>query len=368
MRPPKANATPAPRHPGLKRLIGQGARVLAVVTAIGLLLTLVFGSDPWLTWVYTLCISLGCWGAIRGGLLLAVRVVGEGRPGWPPLPWTVGTIVVGTVLGYTAGNALANWALGLQAPSLLTGLSRQTLVPVLMAVLLGAAFTWYFHTRERVATAEAQAQTAQRQAAENQLRLLQSQLEPHMLFNTLANLRVLIALDPPRAQAMLDRLIAFLRATLTASRQTLHPLSDEFARVDDYLALMAVRMGARLQVQLDLPTDLAALPVPPLLLQPLVENCIQHGLEPQVVGGRIAVQARRDGAQLVLRVRDTGVGLQAACSGGTRFGLAQVRARLDTLYGSHASLTVAATDDGLGGTLATITLPLQPTRASAPTP
>src|SRR2546428_7082195 len=119
---------------------------------------------------------------------------------------------------------------------------------------------------------------AKHSAAESKLKLLESKLEPHMLFNTLANLGVLIGTDPPRAQAMLDRLIAFLRATLEASRSGSHPLAAEFARIADYLELMQVRMGARLRSRLELPDDLAALPVPPLLLQPLVENAIQHGL------------------------------------------------------------------------------------------
>ena len=180
-----------------------------------------------------------------------------------------------------------------------------------------------------------------------------------MLFNTLANLRVLIALDPPRAQAMLDRLIAFLRATLEASRSGAHPLSAEFARLADYLALMQVRMGARLEVGLDLPPALAALPVPPLLLQPLVENAIKHGLEPKVEGGRLEVSARREGGRLLLAVRDSGVGLGAAPrEDGTRFGLAQVRERLATLYGPAARLTLEPAADGEGGTLATIELPL----------
>ncbi|MCM2355983.1 MAG: histidine kinase, partial [Arenimonas sp.] len=195
-------------------------------------------------------------------------------------------------------------------------------------------------------------------AAENQLKLLESQLEPHMLFNTLANLRVLIALDPPRAQAMLDRLIAFLRATLNASRVGTHTLAAEFERLDDYLALMAVRMGPRLQVAFDLPQDLRALPVPPLLLQPLVENSIQHGLEPQVEGGRIEVGARREGSRLVLTVRDSGVGLSAAPpSHGTHFGTQQVRDRLAALYGDGAAFTLAPAPEG--GTLARITIPLE---------
>src|SRR6185312_14350513 len=138
-----------------------------------------------------------------------------------------------------------------------------------------------FWARGQARVQRAQVAAAAHEATLARLDMLQSQLEPHMLFNTLANLRALIAADPPRAQEMLDHLIAFLRATLAASRQPEHPLSDEFARIDDYLALMRVRMGDRLRTSAALPPDLAALPVPPLLLQPLVENAIKHGLEPQ---------------------------------------------------------------------------------------
>jgi LytS/YehU family sensor histidine kinase len=97
---------------------------------------------------------------------------------------------------------------------------------------------------------------------------------------------------------MLDHLIAFLRTTLAATRADRHPLATEFDALRDYLALMAVRMGPRLQVQLDLPDELRAAAVPPLLLQPLVENAIKHGLEPKVEGGRIEVVARRQGRHL----------------------------------------------------------------------
>jgi LytS/YehU family sensor histidine kinase len=175
-----------------------------------------------------------------------------------------------------------------------------------------------------------------------------------MLFNTLANLRVLITLDPPRAQAMLDRLIAFLRSTLEASRAGTHTLADEFARLDDYLALMAVRMGPRLHAQLRLPPELAALPVPALLLQPLVENAIRHGLEPKVEGGHIELSAARDGPHLLLAVRDSGLGWPGTPREG--FGLAQVRERLAALYGAAARLQIGPAAGG--GTLATLTLPL----------
>ena len=195
-----------------------------------------------------------------------------------------------------------------------------------------------------------------------------------MLFNTLANLRVLIALDPTRAQAMLDHLIAYLRATLTASRATQHPLADEFDRLRDYLELMAVRMGPRLRYTLDLPEALRQVPVPPLLLQPLVENAIRHGLEPQVAGGHITVRAsvqpRAPGTPqatatqyLVLEVTDNGVGLGQGAhpatdttASNTHFGLTQVRERLATLHGSAGTLDLIATS--AGGTSASVRFPL----------
>jgi len=234
--------------------------------------------------------------------------------------------------------------------------------------VLSLGITYFFYARGRMAAMETRTETALRSAAESQLKLLESQLEPHMLFNTLANLRVLIAQDPPRAQAMLDRLIAFLRATLDASRSGLgsHSLSEEFARIDDYLELMQTRMGNRLSRRLDFPDDLGRLSVPPLLLQPLVENAIKHGLEPTIAGGWIRVSAQREGNTLVISVRDTGAGiggegaagLGASPPGGSRFGVQQVRERLAALYGKSASLELVAASDDEGGTLAIVRLPV----------
>jgi LytS/YehU family sensor histidine kinase len=182
-----------------------------------------------------------------------------------------------------------------------------------------------------------------------------------MLFNTLANLRVLIRADPVRAQAMLDRMVAYLRATLDASRASSHTLEKEFARLQDYLELMAIRMGPRLQFTLDLPDALRQQAVPPLLLQPLVENSIQHGLEPKVEGGSITVSARRDGNALTLQVEDTGMGWNpdtAPTSTGSGFGLTQVRERLATTFGTTAAMLLEAAP--AGGTCASLTFPCKP--------
>jgi LytS/YehU family sensor histidine kinase len=268
-------------------------------------------------------------------------------------------LALGTLAGYGLGNEVAVRLLG-HTGGHIHGPDLRSFASILVVSLIpGIAATYFFYSRARLAAAHAHAEQAERLAVEQRLKLLASQLEPHMLFNTLANLRALIGVDPARAQAMLDRLITFLRATLDASRAPMHPLADEFARLADYLALMQVRMGARLQTRLTLPRDLGTLPFPTLLLQPLVENAIKHGLEPHVQGGRIEVAAAREGGQLVLQVRDTGAGLASGvATSRAGFGLEQVRERLAALYGSAYSLTLAPAPDAQGGTLVTLSLPL----------
>jgi hypothetical protein len=343
----------------------------AICLGIAAILTAIDGHGFGYKLLYSACIGSICMSFVDltrlGSAWLSDRIrTSRGLPyaedaataGWRGvIPGALLSMVFGPPLGLQLGD----WLTGFQTPSILNLDSNSTRVTLAFSLVATVVSVAVMSTAERLSHARAQAQAAQRLAAENQLRLLQSQLEPHMLFNTLANLRVLIGMDPARAQAMLDHLIAFLRATLSASRNTLHPLSAEFAHLADYLALMAVRMGPRLRVQLNLPDDLATVPVPPLLLQPLVENCIKHGLEPQVDGGRIEVTARQVGDRLHLDVRDTGAGLSvapAAAAGGTSFGLEQVRARLATLYGTRATLQLQAATDAEGGTLAHIELPL----------
>ena len=324
--------------------------------------------DPFgLTLVYSLCIGLSIQLLIESGRYAGVAWLRRRDPSWLPEqsrwpgwlwmgPWSVAA----ALFGYFGGSLLGDLLIGQQRTRNPLGADMR---PLALLLMLSLGFTvsavYFFYSRGKLAALQAATEAAQRSAAEAQLRLLQSQLEPHMLFNTLANLRVLIGVDPARAQAMLDHLIAFLRATLAASRSGSHALADELARIDDYLALMGVRMGPRLQVRIDLPDALRAQPVPALLLQPLVENAIRHGLEPKVEGGRIDILARRDGEMLLLDVRDTGVGLAGDDTGdGSRFGVAQVRERLRTLFGTRASLTLQPADDSEGGVLARVRMPL----------
>ncbi len=354
----------------------------ALCLGIALILTAIDGRGFVTKMVYSLCIGSVCTTLVDTTRLAMAWVADLAARRYPSSSNAADTPAItgwrgaipgsllATVLGPPAGMWLADKLTGNQSESLLNWASPATRMTVAFSVVAMTVSVVVISTLERLGRARAQAEAAQRQAAETQLRLLQSQLEPHMLFNTLANLRVLIGLEPVRAQNMLDHLIAFLRATLNASRTAQHPLATEFERLADYLALMAIRMGPRLQVSLDLPAALADLPVPPLLLQPLVENAIKHGLEPHVQGGHVRVSAQLDGKVLVLQVHDTGAGLQAAANntaapadGGTHFGLQQVRERLATLHGAAASLTLERVGDGSqsAGTLATVRLPL-PTR------
>ncbi len=224
------------------------------------------------------------------------------------------------------------------------------------------------YMRVRLAANEVRTEAAQRQAVESQLQLLRAQLDPHMMFNTLANLHALIDADPPRAQAMLEHLITFLRATLQGCRALGHPLRDEFARLQDYLALMQIRMGPRLQVEVDLPPQFAAIHVPTLLLQPLVENAIKHGLESSRGKGQLTVRARQHEQHLLLDVINTGRTLseEDAASSGPGFGLQSVRERLRSAYGQDISLEMVPGPGG-EGTRVTVRMPL-PTDTPAPAP
>jgi hypothetical protein len=337
---------------------------LPLCTGVALFLTAVFNESFTINLVFSLCIGLSIQALIelgrfglaawllrrRGGDDNDDAALENSWPGWPLMvPWILLSVAVGYVGGSTLAGALTGHR---HLMGLFFGGSLRPLAIIgtlTLAVSLGTSYLFY--VRGRLAAIEVLAEAARRSAAETQLKLLQSQLEPHMLFNTLANLRVLIGLDPPQAQAMLDRLIAFLRHTLAATRSERHALAAEFDALSDYLALMGVRMGARLQPRFELPAELRGILVPPLLLQPLVENAIKHGLEPKVEGGRLEVQACRVGA-------DRSAAPPAA---GSRFGLSQVQQRLAALYGARASFSLRSATDADGGAEALIELPIEET-------
>ena len=215
----------------------------------------------------------------------------------------------------------------------------------------------------RAASALAEAEQLRRQLVEARIATMQAQIEPHFLFNTLASIEHLIQTDPDRAQKMQQHLIALLRASMPQLREAIErplaPLGREMDMVHPYLAIQKIRMEERLEVRLSVPEGLLSAELPPLMLQTLVENAIEHGLEPQPAGGFIEVGAQVCDGQLVLEVADNGAGLNGFTAtsslSGRGTGLHNIRERLQLHYGDLAALEVQARPEG--GTLARLRLP-----------
>jgi Histidine kinase len=176
----------------------------------------------------------------------------------------------------------------------------------------------------------------QRQALDAQLHALTAQIEPHFLFNTLANVQALVETGSPRAAPVLGSLIAYLKAAMQHARREQCTLAEEFDLVRDYLRVMQLRMPDRLHFELSLPESLRGVTVPPLVLLTLVENAVRHGIDPGEDGGEIRVSAQPEGPLVRVNVVDTGVGLAAQALPGQ--GLANVRERLKARFGTEARL------------------------------
>jgi sensor histidine kinase YesM len=229
----------------------------------------------------------------------------------------------------------------------------------MMAGALPVALLWERRVEERHQREIGELQR-HRQAANLRLLVLQAQIEPHFLFNTLASLRALLHEDVAQAEAMIDALVRHLRAVLPVMRADsgLSTLEDQLAICASYLDLMATRMEGRLTYRIEVPSTLLHTPFPPLMLLTLVENAIKHGIEPKTGGGCIHIEAERTscaaGAAIITRVIDDGVGLSTGLGHG--LGLRNVREQLALRYAEQASLSLSTPPEG--GAIACIQIPL----------
>jgi hypothetical protein len=212
------------------------------------------------------------------------------------------------------------------------------------------------------ATETAESESLKRQVVEARMAAMQAQVEPHFLFNTLASIDHLIETDPPRASQMQKNLIALLRASMPTMREAstggVRDLGRELAVIRPYLEILKVRMEERLSTAIEVPEGLHSAEFPPMMLQSLVENAIKHGLEPKAEGGSLRIQAEIVHGKLAVSVADTGMGFGKAATAGTGVGLANIRERLQLLYGGKATLTVA--ENRPAGTIVTISVPYKP--------
>ncbi len=232
---------------------------------------------------------------------------------------------------------------------------------VIVKVVLGSKRK--AEVRAQAASATAAEEGLRRQLAEAQLKMMQAQVEPHFLFNTLASVDYLIETDPARASSMQKNLIRYLREALPKMREGSTTLGKEVALCRAYLEILKVRMEDRLQFALTVPRPLSSARFPPMMLQSLVENAVKHGLEPKPEGGSLTLSAGASHGILRVAVADTGLGFGVRAAPGTGVGLDNVRERLAALYGRRARLMVEANTPS--GTIATIEVPYEDDEAAA---
>ncbi len=316
--------------------IGRWKRILRVLaitigfnTLIALFLTSIgFGRGLLLNFIFSQSIGLSICACVMAGeywfhtpspvrnTLIAVAVIG---------------------IGAVAGSFLASALTGIPLSLILLGESIPLLQLLILGLLFGSIITYFFHSREKMAQARALIQeerikrlSLEKEGLETRLRLLQAQVEPHFLFNSLSNILSLLDTDIGKGKEMLSDLIRYLRASLSRTRGKTTTLEQEMELIRAYMNIYKVRMGDRLRYRIEIPDHLKARPFPPMLIQPLVENAIRHGLEPKIEGGEISILAEEKKDFLRLVVSDNGMGMDEKTTAG--IGLSNIRERLQTLF------------------------------------
>ncbi len=325
-----------------------------------------FRGVSWLTLVLIIAINCG---------YAAILSVEDSRPFWHPLitaqsiglsiayvvnaasPWDkthpvwrlVPAVIVGTLIGFSLlvlikgpllhqpGYTLAELVDAEHFHGTIWTLTGGLLNGTLISLIFLLKFR-ETSARAGMLRAEAERNLLSKHAIEAELKLMQAQVEPHFLFNTLASVQFLTETEPPKAGLMLGHLLAYLRAALPQLRSHSSTLGQEIDLAQAYLSVMQMRMGARLAFAIDVPAELRAQHFPPMLLMSVVENAIKHGLEPRAEGGTIRLEARRRGNTLAVAVVDDGRGLRDKIGNGV--GLTNLRGRLQALYAANARFTL----------------------------
>jgi len=300
-------------------------------TFIALVLTgIKFGGGFFENFIISQCIGISICLLVLTGLYLF-------RPANPLFMMVVVmiAIIIGTVVG---------WTLGSMAMGLSVSLFDQRFIPVMiLGIMFGSIISYFFSYREKISQSEALIQEErikrlanEKEMAETNLRFLQAQIEPHFLFNTLSNILSLLDADLERGKSMLADFIHYLRMALPKTREETTTIGHEIEMIQAYLNIFKVRMGNRLDYRLDIPDTIKGYPFPPMLIQPLVENAIRHGLEPKIEGGELFIRGKKKGDIIRLEIIDTGMGFNEIED--TGLGLSNVRERLQYLYGGKGRL------------------------------
>jgi signal transduction histidine kinase len=343
---------PITRKYTLKSALRTLLYTVGINTTIALVLCLTdFRSQFTPNLIYSQCIGLSI-------CVCVMAVVHSAKTQRGKLLWMAGAILVGAGAGLLMACRLTGVNLALEPHPY-----GQLFSNLVTALVFGIAVSYFFISRYQIADSESTVQqerirrlSMEKEIAETRLKLLQAQIEPHFLFNTLSNVLGLMETDQAQATAMLTNLTRFLRATLERTRDRDTTLGQELEVIRAYLNVLKVRMGKRLVYRIDVPEELLPATFAPLLLQPLVENAVRHGLEPLIEGGKIFVGAENRNDALHVWVSDTGVGLQDRDLDNRGFGLSNINQRLETLYGRDARLVLE--ENPAAGLKATIEVPI----------
>ena len=299
-------------------------------------------------------------------MMVLFTIAGNLRVAWPN---RVTRQMLAVVLGSFLGTVLAGLIKGRNIASMFT--ERMAGVSITMSLGIGVgcvAVAGYIlrekHARDeaRLHRAEAERQQLEKNMLEAKLQLMQAQVEPHFLFNTLANVQHLVETDPPSASRMLESLIQYLRAALPQMREASTTLRRELEMARAFLEIHRIRMGTRLEFSIDAPQHLLDVPFPPMMLLSLVENALKHGVDPCCECCTVEIRAVHAEGRLTVSVADTGEGIVPKKGGGV--GLANIRERLKALFGHEARLVLE--ENNPRGVVASIQIPLAESAVEAP--
>jgi len=266
-------------------------------------------------------------------------------------------IIIGTAVGWLIGSAIIgriHW---------ISLFEKGLFNVMILGIIFGTVIVYFFFSRYSISEKETLIQeerikrlTSEKKTIETELRLLQAQIEPHFLFNTLSNILSLIDTDLETGKSMLVNLMQYLRTTLSKTRQDTSTIGREMELISAYLNIFKIRMGQRLRFKMDIPEKITNLAFPPMLIQPLVENAIKHGLEPEIEGGGILIRGEIAGDRIRIEITDTGHGFYENSDPG--MGIENIRQRLQSLFGGRGRLILE--ENRPSGLKAIIEVPYEP--------
>ena len=302
-------------------------------TAIAIFLIYLEFSGRFLeTFIVTQCIGM----SICACILIVHFLFKSARP-FIKIPAILIAMIIGSVIGTLLGTVAAGIGTSIffQKYSLFQ--------MIILGIVFGTIISHFIISRETISATKTLVQEekikrliSEKKAVESNLRLLQAQIEPHFLFNTLSNILSLLETDLEKGKYMLEDLIHYLRTSLSKTRSDTTTIGQEVEMIRSYMNIFKVRMGDRLLYQVDVPDSIKDIPFPPMLIQPLVENAIKHGLEPKIEGGEVFIRGEENEEILRLEIADTGVGFYEESDPGT--GLSNIRERLESIYGDKGRL------------------------------